>query len=99
LTIKFPLYNYTDTANVDGNSPLKWVWLAQNDVNKRIGKKQVSWDECKKVYATGVPCHECAVDVTVPRPRVPPPTPVHQSQPQQPWNVYAPYQQAYNFRG
>lgn len=33
--------------------PLIWSWEFHNAVNKRLGKPEMEWDTCKKMYADG----------------------------------------------
>ncbi len=62
---KFPPNNYRDITNVDGLSPLRWVWTVHNSVNERIHKPQVSWDAMKN--KNNIPCahKDCTINEPV----------------------------------
>lgn len=57
---------YTD-QNIDGRSPARFVWLAQNNANHLVGKREMSWEDFKKTYVpnlkpTEPPCVNCAIN-------------------------------------
>lgn len=44
--------DYQNYNDIDGNSPVKYVWLLKNNVNVRIHKPVMPWLEFKVLYLT-----------------------------------------------
>jgi hypothetical protein len=62
-----PVEGWTDN-NIEGNSPAKHSWYLHNNVNRRLRKRQITWEQFKQLYVKNTPgapvCEKCKTDLS-----------------------------------
>ena len=55
-------FNVKDTKTGADIGIFKYLWIMHNDVNKRIGKKELDWMTALSMYGSNESCTDCSSD-------------------------------------